>query len=148
MSYYYIDRLLGDMQAALSEVRKSIDSLNDRVDRLSTDLSEMDGRVTRRMDGLEETVNRGFEWLDNHAHEMNDRLNAIQVWDGEKFQEVHKQPHLHDGWVAWNPADRAPTVSSKRRSWEVRAWAQENGYKISDRGRMPLTVIEAYDAVH
>jgi len=30
----------------------------------------------------------------------------------------------------------------------VRAWAKENGYQISDRGRVPASVIEAYEAAH
>jgi hypothetical protein len=30
----------------------------------------------------------------------------------------------------------------------VRAWARENGYSISDRGRVPAEVIEAYSAAH
>jgi len=30
----------------------------------------------------------------------------------------------------------------------VRSWANENGYKVSDRGRVPAAVVEAYDAAH
>jgi hypothetical protein len=29
----------------------------------------------------------------------------------------------------------------------IRAWARENGHEVSDRGRIPKTVIEAYQAV-
>ncbi|MBA8815713.1 hypothetical protein FHX48_000765 [Microbacterium halimionae] len=28
----------------------------------------------------------------------------------------------------------------------VRAWAKENGYEISDRGRVPATILEAFEA--
>lgn len=28
----------------------------------------------------------------------------------------------------------------------VRAWAKENGHKVSDRGRVPAAILEAYDA--
>jgi hypothetical protein len=31
---------------------------------------------------------------------------------------------------------------------EVRAWARSNGHKVSDRGRVPAEVIEAYRAAH
>lgn len=31
---------------------------------------------------------------------------------------------------------------------EVRAWAQENGYSVSDRGRIPADVLTAYEAAH
>ena len=30
----------------------------------------------------------------------------------------------------------------------IREWARENGYKVSDRGRVPADVREAYDAAH
>ena len=30
----------------------------------------------------------------------------------------------------------------------VRAWAAENGYTLSERGRVPAAVLEAYDAAH
>lgn len=30
----------------------------------------------------------------------------------------------------------------------VRAWAAENGFQVSDRGRIPTAVIEAFDAAH
>ncbi|WP_433674819.1 histone-like nucleoid-structuring protein Lsr2 [Microbacterium gorillae] len=30
----------------------------------------------------------------------------------------------------------------------VRAWANDNGHPVSDRGRVPASVLEAYDAAH
>ena len=30
----------------------------------------------------------------------------------------------------------------------VRAWAQDNGYTVSERGRVPASVLEAYEAAH
>ncbi|WP_029146266.1 histone-like nucleoid-structuring protein Lsr2 [Microbacterium luticocti] len=30
----------------------------------------------------------------------------------------------------------------------IREWAAQNGYSISDRGRIPAAVLEAYDAAH
>ena len=31
---------------------------------------------------------------------------------------------------------------------DVRAWAKQNGYKVSERGRVPASVLEAYEAAH
>lgn len=31
---------------------------------------------------------------------------------------------------------------------DVRAWARENGFTVSDRGRIPQKVVEAYEAAH
>lgn len=30
----------------------------------------------------------------------------------------------------------------------IREWAKENGYQVSERGRVPASVLEAYDAAH
>ena len=38
--------------------------------------------------------------------------------------------------------------SASRDLGAVRAWARDNGYTVSDRGRVPATVLEAYDAAH
>jgi hypothetical protein len=54
---------------------------------------------------------------------------------------------------ARKPSSSARTVrrSSGRRSsgtGDVRSWAKENGFQISERGRIPSSVIEAYQAAH
>jgi hypothetical protein len=30
----------------------------------------------------------------------------------------------------------------------IRSWAKDNGYQVSERGRVPASVIEAYEAAH
>lgn len=37
---------------------------------------------------------------------------------------------------------------AKRDLTAVRTWARENGHGVSDRGRVPGTLLEAYDAAH
>ncbi|OMH37113.1 Lsr2 family protein [Tersicoccus sp. Bi-70] len=46
------------------------------------------------------------------------------------------------------PRRRASSSSGRSRGEleQVRAWARENGHEVSDRGRVPLKVLEAYDA--
>jgi Lsr2 len=39
------------------------------------------------------------------------------------------------------------TVSSRERSTDIRAWAKDQGITVSDRGRIPASVAEQYDAV-
>lgn len=39
-------------------------------------------------------------------------------------------------------ASRNPEVAA------IRAWANDNGYSLSERGRIPAPVIEAYNAAH
>jgi hypothetical protein len=39
-----------------------------------------------------------------------------------------------------------PTRSSREETAAIRGWARENGHQVSDRGRIPKSVIEAYQA--
>jgi hypothetical protein len=41
---------------------------------------------------------------------------------------------------------RSRTTSSRQRSGDIRAWAKEQGIAVSDRGRIPASVMEQYDA--
>jgi hypothetical protein len=43
---------------------------------------------------------------------------------------------------------RARTGPGRERSSEIRAWAKQRGYKVSERGRIPATIIQEYDAAH
>jgi len=38
------------------------------------------------------------------------------------------------------------TVSSRQRSGDIRAWAKEHGLAVSERGRIPASVVEQYHA--
>ncbi len=38
------------------------------------------------------------------------------------------------------------TASSRERSGDIRAWAKDQGITVSDRGRIPASVAEQYDA--
>jgi hypothetical protein len=41
---------------------------------------------------------------------------------------------------------RPRTSSSRQRSGDIRAWANEQGIAVSGRGRIPASVVEQYDA--
>jgi hypothetical protein len=40
------------------------------------------------------------------------------------------------------------TTASRQRSTDIRTWAKDHGITVSDRGRIPTTVVEQYDAGH
>jgi hypothetical protein len=49
--------------------------------------------------------------------------------------------------------DRSGSARPQKRSGQrdytpIRAWAASNGYTVSERGRVPAAVLEAYDAAH
>lgn len=45
-------------------------------------------------------------------------------------------------------APRARRRTGQRDYTAVRAWAKENGYTVSERGRVPANVLEAYESAH
>ena len=40
------------------------------------------------------------------------------------------------------------TAASRERSGDIRAWAKDHGITVSDRGRIPASVVEQYEAGH
>lgn len=39
-------------------------------------------------------------------------------------------------------------ASGRKDIGAIRSWARENGHEVSERGRIPFSVVEAYDAAH
>jgi hypothetical protein len=54
----------------------------------------------------------------------------------------------HARKVGRGGARRRPgrTAASRDRSGAIRAWAKEQGIAVSDRGRIPVSVVEQYEA--
>jgi hypothetical protein len=68
-----------------------------------------------------------------HAREMRERLS--------KYIE-HARPE------AGSRRRRSRTARSRERSSEIRAWAKQRGYRVSDRGRIPAEAIARYESTH
>ena len=48
-----------------------------------------------------------------------------------------------------SPTTRGTTPTANREQTKaIRDWARHNGYELSDRGRIPSSVIEAFEAAH
>jgi nucleoid-associated protein Lsr2 len=43
---------------------------------------------------------------------------------------------------------RTRGTSSRERSADIRAWAKSRGIKVNERGRIPASVVEQYEAAH
>jgi hypothetical protein len=56
-------------------------------------------------------------------------------------------PYLeHARRVGRAPARAGRTAASRQRSGDIRAWAKEHGLQVSERGRIPASVVEQYHA--
>jgi hypothetical protein len=45
-------------------------------------------------------------------------------------------------------AGASRSTSDREQNQAIREWAQQNGFTVSDRGRLPANVIEAYQKAH
>ena len=45
-------------------------------------------------------------------------------------------------------AEDRPARASREETAAIRQWARENGHQVSERGRIPKSVVEAYQAAH
>ncbi len=94
--------------------------------------------------GAVETVTFGFdgytyafELCDAHLEEFNNVMQGY-IASARRADGVTRRPR------AATPASRPP----REELGAVRDWARENGYEVSDRGRIPGAVREAYEAAH
>jgi Lsr2 len=57
-------------------------------------------------------------------------------------------PFIEHARKAGRGARRRPgrTASSRERSADIRAWAKDQGIAVSERGRIPASVVEQYEA--
>jgi hypothetical protein len=57
-------------------------------------------------------------------------------------------PFIEHARKAGRGARRRPgrTASSRERSADIRAWAKDQGIGVSERGRIPASVVEQYEA--
>lgn len=100
--------------------------------------------------------------IDNTVLEPGEGETVLFAVDGRRYEiDLTKQnaatlrdtlaPYIRAGRkVGGATKSTRPTASTSRRRRsdlvELRAWARENGYTVSDRGRVPAEVEAAYDA--
>ncbi|WP_439111984.1 Lsr2 family DNA-binding protein [Gordonia alkanivorans] len=64
---------------------------------------------------------------------------------------MRRTSRLATEWPALRPKLRARTRERPRLQTDtkaIREWARENGYDVSDRGRIPADVMDAYAAAN
>lgn len=87
------------------------------------------------------------------AEEVSFSYNGIdyQIDLGKRNRrklETALRPFIEASSAASKRAAPAPGVTARRDLQDVRAWAAREGMKVSDRGRIPNSLLEQYDAAH
>ena len=107
--------------------------------------------LTDDLDGSEatETIEFGLDGV-NYSIDLSEK-------NAEKLRKV-LQPYVDAGSRASRTAAvrgvgrgraAAPTArSSREQNQAIREWAVKNGHEVSERGRIPSSVVEAFNAAH
>jgi hypothetical protein len=96
----------------------------------------------------QESVRFGLDGLDYEIDLTTDNAEALRstllkyVGRGRKASKARKSQDEPD-------LASASTSRSKRgNTQQIRRWAQDNGYNLSARGRIPQSIIDAYNENH
>ncbi|UUT36507.1 histone-like nucleoid-structuring protein Lsr2 [Microbacterium elymi] len=79
-----------------------------------------------------------IDLTDEHAAQLRDALSSYVSAARAVSGRGGRRPTQSGGRQRAGQRDYAP----------IRAWAKENGFTVSDRGRVPASVLDAYDAAH
>ena len=98
--------------------------------------------LTDDFDGTEASETVRFS-LDQATYELE-----LSAENAEKLRETFA-PYIAKARRVANTGGRGRRSGSsgpKRDTAKIRDWAQNNGYQLGDRGRIPLEIVEAYEA--
>ena len=105
--------------------------------------------LTDDIDGTEadSTIEFGINGV-NYTIDLSEK-NAV------KLRKVLEPYLAAASRVARNPSSRiparsaaAPSRSNRDQNQAIREWASKNGYEVSERGRIPTSVVEAFHSKH
>lgn len=110
-------------------------------------VDDIDGSVLEVGEG--ETVHFS---LNNTSYEID--LNSAHAEELRAALEPYISAGRRAGSAGAAGAARSSSSSSRKRPARnpevaaIRAWANDNGYTLSERGRIPAPVVDAYNAAH
>ena len=98
------------------------------------------------LDNGEATQTVSFGWAGtSYEIDLNDKNAAAFEKAINKYVAAARKATP----AASTRARAASSTSTKRTDLdEVRTWARSNGHEVSDRGRVAVAVLDAYDAAH
>ncbi|GAA1730476.1 Lsr2 family protein [Isoptericola hypogeus] len=99
------------------------------------DGSEADETVTFALDG----VTYEIDLTSAHAAELRD---AFATWIG------HGRKTSGRAASVGRTSGARRTTTDRAQLAKIREWARDSGHKVSDRGRIPGSVLSAYEAAH
>ena len=115
-------------------------------------VQKVDVRFVDDLDGSEASGTVSFA-LDGRAYEIDlSDDNAARLRDSlATFVAAARRTGARRARGQRSSTSEAPATParpSREATAAVRTWARENGHEVSERGRIPKAVIEAYNSAH
>lgn len=102
-------------------------------------IDDIDGKVLEKYETVKWSLdgkNYEFDTSAKHAQQFRDAL--------DRYISVSRSSSARASRRSANTGG----THSKEQTQAIRKWAVKNGYEVSDRGRIPLAVLEAFEAAH
>ena len=104
-------------------------------------VDDMDGGVAS------ETVSFG---IDGGSYEIDLSANnaaMLRAALADYIAHARRPSKARHAPAALRP-NRAPARADREQTQAIREWARKNGHKVNDRGRVPASVVEAYNSAN
>ena len=107
-------------------------------------IDDIDGKVLEEFETVRWSLDGKqyeFDTSPKHAQQFRDSLT--------KYVEASRAVSGNRGGrraAAASPGTGG--TRSKEQTQAIRDWANSNGFEVSDRGRIPINVVEAFEAAH
>jgi hypothetical protein len=84
-----------------------------------------------------------------HAEDFHNTVQSMIAWSSDRSRAPEGRGRRSNTPAAKLSEDgRGPARRDKEQIGAIRDWANANGYKVSNRGRIPADVELAYNAAH
>ena len=106
-------------------------------------VDDLDGTVLEPGEG--ETV---LFSLDGKSYEIDLTADNAQALRDSFAKYIDAARRMSSGGSVNSAAARGRRRTGQTDYTPIREWAKKNGFTVSERGRVPATIIEAYEAAH
>lgn len=102
-------------------------------------IDDLDGSVLP--EGRGETVKFGLDGVEYEIDLSSENAQHLREQLGQYIRTARRV----GGRAQRGTRTQLPATSPKRDLAAIRKWANANGYEVADRGRVPHSILEAYD---
>lgn len=111
------------------------------VDKVMRTLQEQIETLNASLDSAEETSQKAET---QEPAELEGDAEPEGAEPEDSAEETEEAPAEEEPASSQKSSANPPTPNSTEERREIRRWAQDNGYKVSSRGRLSKAVLEAY----